>query len=72
MNSATTFDVDTQQALNQAIARADAATSGVLDILFTTSTIVEGTDVGATIDFGENRCRRRLTCNGINLHAACR
>lgn len=67
--SATTIDVGTEQQLNQAIASADAATSGSFDIVFTSPTITEGTDTGGSIDFGGQTLAAPPDLYAVNLQS---
>lgn len=69
MSGTTTFDVSTETQLNQAIARADAATSGSFDIVFTNATITEGTDTGAPVDFAGQTLAAPPDLYAINLHS---
>lgn len=62
----TTIDVSNEIELNQAIASADAATSGSFDIVFTQS-ITEGTDVGNSITFGAQTLSAPPDLYALNL-----
>src|SRR6202011_37007 len=61
-----TIDVSNEIELNQAIASADAATSGSFDIVFTLS-ITEGTDVGNSITFGAQTLSAPPDLYALNL-----
>ena len=63
---ATTIDVGNETELNQAIASADAATSGSFDIVFTQG-ITEGTDVGNSITFGAQTLSAPPDLYALNL-----
>src|SRR5438270_8924223 len=67
--SATTIDVSNELQLNQAIASADAATTGSFDIVFAAPTITEGTDVGQSVTFGAETLSAPPELCAINLQS---
>ena len=64
---ATTIHVGNEAELNQAIASADAATSGSFDIVFTAPTITEGTDLGNSSTFGAQTLSAPPDLYALNL-----
>src|ERR1700724_1832908 len=64
----TTINVGTEQALNQAIATVDAATSGNY-VIQITANITEGTDTGAAITFNGQTLSAPADLYALNLQS---